>query len=77
MAGDPLQSDLTKASLFAAATLLAIAWLVTISVIVPGLVNLHNDGALIFAVLLAIAATIAAGIMARLIWRALTNGEDA
>lgn len=77
MAGDPLQDDLTKASLIAAGAIVAIGWFVAIAVIVPGLVNLHNDGALIFAVLFAIGVTAAAIIIGRLIWRAFINGENA
>lgn len=77
MAEDPLHSDLNKAALIAAAALLAIAWFVAIAVIVPGLVNLHNDGALILAVIVAIGVTAFAIIIGRQIWRALNNGEIA
>lgn len=77
MAEDPLQSDVSKATLLILAALLVIAWFVTIAVIVPGLVNLHNDGALILAVIVAIGATAFAIIMGRQLWRTLNNGENA
>jgi hypothetical protein len=77
MAGDPLHSDLAKASLIAAGALLAVCWFVAIAVVVPGLVNLHNDGALILAVIVAIGVTAFAFIIGRQLWRAFNIGDNA
>lgn len=62
-------SDINKVILAALAIMLVLASFVSFFVIVPALINYHNDGRLILAVVL-IFATIAADYLAgRKLWR--------